>query len=279
MAFQNSPAKRCNLSQDEADPFGKALVMDRMRFFGLIALLASLPLQVMAAERLTVFAPSSLTDVMSAVTKAYEAHSGGAVVLSFAGSAQLARQVAAGAPADIIISAHPDWMNYLIENRAVDPKSVRIIAGNRLVIAVRREVENWSEPLKLLQSDRFAMGEPDSVPAGTYAREAMLNLGIWFKAKSQAVYGENVRVALFRLVRGEVGAAVVYESDLTLETGARVAYRFDPSTHADIRYVIAPVMTSRPKSSMDTFIDFLTGADGQAVFKEFGFLPLSEQQP
>ncbi|MEM1037888.1 MAG: molybdate ABC transporter substrate-binding protein [Pseudomonadota bacterium] len=250
-----------------------------MRFLGLIALFVCSPLQAMAAERLTVFAPSSLTDVMSAVTRAYEAQSGETVVWSFAGSAQIARQVAAGAPADIIISAHPDWMNYLIETRSVDAKSVQTMARNRLVIAVRREVENWSEPLKLLQSDRFAMGEPDSVPAGTYAREAMQNLGIWSAAKAQAVYGENVRVALFRLLRGEVGAAVVYESDLALETGARVAYRFDQSTHADIRYVIAPIKTATPNSSVNTFIDFLTGADGQAVFREFGFLPTREGLP
>jgi len=246
------------------------------RFCALTAMLSLVtPSVAFASNSITVFAPSSMTDVLSALGKSYRAKRGTRVVVSFAGSAQLARQVAAGAPADVVISAHPDWMDYLVEQGAVDEAAVRVVAGNRLVIAVRREVENWAEPLELLRQDRFAMGEPESVPAGTYARAALRSMGLWNAVQKNAVYGENVRVALFRLVRGEVGAAIVYESDLTPEPEARVAYTFDGKANTVISYVAAPVAAAeeRQRGMAIDFVSYLTGADGQAVFARFGFLP------
>ena len=115
------------------------------------------------------------------------------------------------------------------------------------------------------------MGDPTHVPAGRYANAALSSLGLWEKVREHAVFGENVRVALELARRGEVGAAIVYGSDLHAVEGLRSVYVFPADGHEPIVYPAATTKKAQPEA--DAFIDFLSGDKGQAILKEMGFAP------
>ncbi|WP_048647471.1 molybdate ABC transporter substrate-binding protein [Nitratireductor soli] len=226
-----------------------------------------------AADRLTLFAAASMKDAMDRAVAEYGAAGGGEVAVSFASSSVLARQIEAGAPADLFISADKDWMDYLVERDLMRPDSQRIIAGNSLVIAATEGTEPVTDP-QLLLADRFAMGDPSHVPAGRYARTALENLGLWAKLERNAVFGENVRVALELANRGEVKAAIVYGSDQKAAGGLTRAYTFPADSHAPIVYPAAAAKDAAPEA--ETFLDFLISEAGQKIFADLGFSPVSE---
>lgn len=237
--------------------------------FILAALLLLWPSHGMAREQMVVFAPASMGDVMGHLGDAFVANGGPRPVFSVAGTAQLARQVVVGAPADVFISADKRWMHYVVERGAVESAAVVPFAGNQLVLAVRRNVETQTEPEALLTGSRFAMGAPDSVPAGTYGRAALQARGWWEKAKPQAVYSENVRIALKWLARGEVAAALVYATDVAAEPLVKPVLTFDGADHPPIRYFAAPV--GQPSATAQAFLTFLTSPAAQDVLTKAGF--------
>lgn len=241
----------------------------------ILAFLFVLALSLPAAaeqERLTVFAAASMKDAIDQAAAAFEAESGAEVVVSFASSSVLARQIEAGAPADVFVSANLQWMDRLEERRLIRPESRRNVAGNRLVIASGESMPRIADPGVLLGRGRFAMGDPGHVPAGIYAKSALESLGLWERLEDNAVFGENVRVALELARRGEVSAAIVYGSDqkLVADALARV-YTFPPESHAPIVYPAAATPEASPQA--EAFLDFLSGQRGQAIFAELGFAP------
>ena len=152
------------------------------------------------------------------------------------------------------------------------------LAGNRLVVAVRNEVENWADLEALLTDNRFAMAEPDTVPAGRYARQALQNRGIWEQASRQAVFGDNVRTTLRRLARGEVTSAIVYGTDAAIEPRVRPFFVFPSAAHDKITYWAAATGQA-PSAQALEFVSFLKGADAGRVFAESGFVPPTSQPP
>jgi len=232
--------------------------------------MAFLPGAAIAQERITVFAAASLKEVMDLAGAAYKAESGTEVVVSLASSSVLARQIEAGAPADIFISADQEWMDWVAERNLIRNDSRRLISGNELVIVSAQPAPAGAGPEELL-SGRFAMGDPTHVPAGTYAKAALTSLGLWDKVQDRAVFGENVRVALELAQRGEVSAAIVYGSDqLAAKELARV-YTFPADSHPPVVYPAAAVVKAKPKA--DAFLDFLSGEEGQKIFRDLGFAP------
>jgi molybdate transport system substrate-binding protein len=194
------------------------------------------------------------------------------VVISFAGTQQLARQLDAGAPADLFITADRDWMDWAVERKLIRLDRISALAGNRLVVAVRNEVENWADLDGLFTQDYFAMAEPDSVPAGRYARQALQHRGIWDQAKNRAVFGDNVRTTLRRLARGEVTSAIVYGTDAAIETRVRVLFVFPSESHDPIIYWVATTAENVSQPVSD-FVQFLNGPDAGAIFAGAGFAP------
>ena len=191
-----------------------------------------------------------MTEVIGKLNEAFEDQHGITAIASIAGTAQLARQVEAGAPAHIFISADRKWGDYLAKTGNIVPVTRRSIAKNTLVVAVRRETENWADVEKLLTTGRFSMAEPENIPAGRYAKEALENLNWWPDAKTHAVFGENVRVALRSLARGEVDAAIVYQTDL----------RADPDVRAA---AIHSVALWHDSAAVEPLIEFLGGEDAR----------------
>lgn len=247
----------------------------RSLLVGLIFLTFAAPAQ--SGQNLLVFAPASMTDVMGELKSRFEKQSDVKVVFSFAGTGQLARQIEAGAPADLVITADLAWMKWMASRSLIDVTSQETIASNKLVVAVRNETENWLDVKGLLTGSRFAMGEPEAVPAGHYARAALESLGLWKEAKNQAVFGENVRLALRRLELGEVAAAIVYASDLRLAPSVRAAWTFQEKDHGSIQYEAALVNRLDRHMSADHFLGFLKSATAGKVFSKAGFAAVSHR--
>lgn len=225
-----------------------------------------------AQEQITVFAAASMKDALEEAARSYEAENGVKVVLSLAASSVLAKQIEADAPADVFVSADLAWMDWLAERHLIATATRRNLASNRLVIAAPAGSAPVKESSRLLAAGRFAMGDPEHVPAGKYAKAALEKLGLWDQVRSNAVFAENVRVALEFVRRGEVGAAIVYGSDRNAAPELAEAYQFPADSHPLIVYPAA--VTADGDQAAAGFLDYLASQRGQAIFARFGFAPV-----
>ena len=230
------------------------------------------------AGSITVFAAASLTDALKEIGGIYKAKTGNDAVMSFAASSALARQVEASGGADIFMSADNDWMDYLDNKGLVQHDTRKALLGNRLVlvaprdIAVTLEIKNHMDLLGALKGGRLALADPDSVPAGKYARTALTQLGVWNAVVNHLVNAENVRVALAYVSRGEAPLGIVYSTDALSDKGVRIVGTFPDDTHAPIVYPAALVKDAKPEAK--AFLDFLSGPEARAIFEKDGFIVL-----
>lgn len=251
--------------------------MKKILFSCAVALSCFVTTLANAAEQITVFAAASMKDVIEEAAKQFKEKDGIDVVASFAASSVLAKQVEAGAPASIFVSADLDWMDYLQERKLIEDESRAVIAGNALVIATHKDKAD--SDLEKLLGARFAMGDPSNVPAGKYGKAALEHLNIWGKVEGNAVFTENVRVALQYVSRDEVNAAIVYASDRAVTTDLVEAYRFPADSHKPILYPAALVKGAEGKGGSDeakAFLAFLESDAGQAIIADKGFVKAAE---
>jgi molybdate transport system substrate-binding protein len=249
-----------------------------LRVTAIISFLLLLALSASAGERVLVFAAASMKDAVEFVAADYQERTGQQVVVSLASSGTLARQIEAGAPADIYLSANPDWMDYLATRDLIDLESRSIAAGNSLVLVRRANSEGGQEiatPQALLGSDRFAMGDPMHVPAGIYAKQALEALGLWNSLGKNAALGENVRVVLAMAARDDVSSAIVYRSDAAMRDDLEIAFEFPEGSHLPIHYPVA--LTKQADDDARAFLDYLLEKARQGALTRFGFtVPPSE---
>ncbi len=249
----------------------------RVRVF-LLSIVAVLfaTLAAAAADRVLVFAAASTKDAVEAVAEDYRVQTGTPVIVSLASSGTLARQIEAGAPADIFLSANPLWMDYLADRGLIDVESRAVAAGNRLVIVrPKASTSRIATPDALLGSGRFAMGDPVHVPAGIYARDALERLGLWDDVGRNAAFGENVRVALAKVARGDVDAAIVYKSDAMLSDDIEIAFEFPEAGHLPIVYPVA--LTEQADGEARAFLAYLLERAQGGAFARFGFAKPPEE--
>lgn len=229
------------------------------------------------AEGVLVFAAASLTNVLDRIGAAWTARSGHAVVLSYAGSSALARQIQAGAPADVFISASRDWIEALVASGDVQPASVRDVAGNRLVLIAHGSqaapvvLDRDLDLAALLGDGRLSMALVDAVPAGIYGRQALASLGLWDDVAPVVAQSDNVRTALAFVAQGEAPLGIVYATDAAVQDNVTVIATFPPDSHAPIRYPAALTTHSASPVAQD-FLAFLTAPPAQAIWAEFGFV-------
>ncbi|MEN6544120.1 molybdate ABC transporter substrate-binding protein [Parvibaculum sp.] len=227
-----------------------------------------------------VFAAASLKNVLDDIIKAYAETGGGKVVASYAGSSVLARQIEAGAKADIFISADTDWMDYLAKRGLIDGQSRSDLLGNRLVLIAPADSKvaitiGRNFPLRAALGDgRLAIADPESVPAGKYARAALTSLGVWGDVVDHTASAENVRVALAYVARGETPLGIVYETDAKQEPKVRIVGYFPEDTHLPIIYPAALTKGATPEAAR--FLEFLHGDKAKAAFLKAGFTALSQ---
>ena len=244
----------------------------------LLLLLASLggctPSPDTAAGAPIVLAASSLQESLEAAADAFAATGHARPVLSFAASSALARQIDSGAPADLFISADRDWMDHVAQRGLIDAETRANLLGNALVlIAPRDSALRWSpgEDLSpVIGEGRIAMADPDSVPAGKYAKAALGSLNQWEAVQQKAVRAENVRAALAFVERGEAVAGLVYATDAAASAKVRVVATFPAASHPAIVYPVARLAAST-KPEARAFEEFLRGPQGQAIFRRYGF--------
>lgn len=226
-----------------------------------------------------VYAAASLSDALTeALVLFQEAHPGARVLPNFGGSSDLARQIIAGAPADLFFSADEAQMDRVSKEGLLEEDSRRDVLSNQLVIVTSRSGTvsvKGPEDLARLRG-RIAMADPEAVPAGVYARMYLSKLGLWEEVRSKVVPTLDVRAALAAVASGNVEAGIVYRTDAPIESRVQVA--FEVPIDAGPR-VIYPLSILRGRGSDDTraLARFLTSAPAGAVFGRHGFVVLEER--
>jgi molybdate transport system substrate-binding protein len=243
-----------------------------------LLLFALIPSVSLAAD-LTVFAAASLNDSLTQIEKSWAAETGHDAALNFAASSLLARQIEASGGADIFISADRDWMDYLDRRNLIVHRSRRDLLGNHLVLIEPASshatitIMPGFDLLNALEGGRLAIADPDSVPAGKYAKAALTTFGIWSSLAGHLAQAENVRVALAYVARGETPFGIVYTTDALSEPRVRIAGTFPDSSHPPIVYPAA--LTTGAKSLAALFLRYLGSPHASAVFLKDGFVVLT----
>ncbi|MDR6642326.1 molybdate transport system substrate-binding protein [Luteibacter sp. 1214] len=245
-----------------------------MRLRPLVALCLVLGPGLASAADLVVSAASSLTDAFQSVGKAYEAkHPGTHVVLNFAASDVLLRQIASGAPADVFASADQPAMDKAVEAKAIDVSTRQDFATNRLVLIVPRDASvRVSSPadLKAPAVKRVAYGDPASVPVGRYTKAALERQGLWDTISAKGVLAQNVRQSLDYVARGEVDAGFVFATDAAIAKD-KVTVAATVPTPKPIGYPIAVVAASKQVAEAKSFEAFVQSTEGRGILARFGF--------
>jgi molybdate transport system substrate-binding protein len=250
---------------------GKALLV------GLIGTLA-LGMPPADAQSLTVSAAISMKDAVTEIGKGFTAARPGVTVLyNWGSSGELQKQIEAGAPSDVFISAAPLQMDELEKRRLIVPGTRRVFARNLLTVikpADSRVDIAKAGDLAEARVTRIVVGNPKTVPAGQYAEESLRALGLWDRVRAKLIFAENVRQALDYVARDEVDAGFVYTTDAAVRGRAvREAFRPAEDTYRPVVYPAAVVAGARQPALAQAFVELLVSREGQAVLARFGFQP------
>lgn len=244
------------------------MIILRFLVSGLAALALLVGLPARADTPVTIFAAASLRGALEAVLG--DAHPA-PVTVSYGGSGTMARQVAQGAPADLVILASPDWMDWLETHAPLLPGSRRDLLSNTLVLVGPKGAAALPDPdavalLAALGDGRLAMGQRDAVPAGSYARAWLTHIGAWDALQPHLAETDNVRAALALVALGEAPLGVVYDSDALAEPGVDVLWAIPGDQHPAILYPAAAI-TPRGAALLAT----LSSPGAATTFARFGF--------
>jgi molybdate transport system substrate-binding protein len=231
------------------------------------------------AQPMQVFAAASLRNALDEIHAA-AAGGGARPVAVYAASSALARQIENGAPAQVFISADIEWMDYLEGKGALQSGTRRNLLGNRLVLvapsgsSAQASIAPGMALAELLgPSGRLAMGDPQHVPAGRYARAALQKLGVWETVSGRIAATENVRAALAFVARGEAPLGIVYQTDARAEPRTRVVATFPEGLHPPVTYPAALLRGAKPGASQ--YLQFLSSPQAKSIFTKHGFTPLN----
>lgn len=249
----------------------------------ILAVMPAFVAGAMAADSVTVFAAASLKESLTQIANDWKAETGKQVKLSFAASSALAKQIDEGAPADIFISADLNWMDHLDKGGQLRNGSRVNLLGNRLVLVeaasskATAQIKPGFDLAGLLGSERLAMGNVDSVPAGLYGKAALIKLGVWDSVKDKVAQADNVRAALLLVARQEAPFGIVYETDAKAEPGVKIVDHFPQDSHPAIIYPAALVKASKNPDAK-AFLDYLQTRKAAQVFVDAGFTVLGKTQ-
>ncbi|HHG9942667.1 TPA: molybdate ABC transporter substrate-binding protein [Yersinia enterocolitica] len=240
------------------------------------ALLAAFSSSAMAAD-MTVFAAASLTNALQDVAAQYKKEKQVDVVASYASSSTLARQIEQGAPVDLFISADQQWMDYAIDKQQMVANTRYTLLGNELVLIAPKdskitkvEIDKKTDWKKLLEGGRLAVGDPDHVPAGIYAKESLENLGAWATLAPEMVRANNVRSAMALVERAEAPLGIVYGSDAIASDKVKVVGVFPEASHKPVEYPMA-IVKGHENPTVTAFYDYLKSPAAAVIFEKYGF--------
>jgi molybdate transport system substrate-binding protein len=249
--------------------------MNRAALLLLGFLLAPAPAR---AEEMVLSVAVSMKEAVEEVGRTFASGRPGLVLrYNFGSSGDLQKQIEAGAPVDIFISAAQRQMDELEKGGFIVPASRRVFARNVLIVIKPADSRiDITRPGDLLDARvrRIVIGNPKTVPVGQYSEESLRALGLWERVQPKLVFSENVRQALDYVVRGEADAGFVYSTDAaTRAANVKEAFRPPEDTYRPVVYPAAVVATSRQRALAQSFLDLLTGRDGQATLARLGFQP------
>ena len=229
------------------------------------------------AEEITVFAAASLTNALTEIGADHEKATGDKVSFNFAAANSLARQIEAGAPADVFFSADEAQMDVLANKGLIEKSTRKALLGNALVIVtapggpVIAKVSDLGGP----SIKRISVGNPKAVPVGVYAKTHLEKLGLWEPLQPKLVPAENVRVALAVVESGNAEVGIVYKTDAAISKNVKVALEIPAAEGPKIVYPVALVSESRHAAAAGKFLARLAGKEAGAVFTKQGFILLT----
>jgi molybdate transport system substrate-binding protein len=228
------------------------------------------------AAELTVFAAASLSDALKEITKTYEPASGDKLRFNFGASGALARQIKEGAPADVIFSADELRVDQLEKAGLLLPGTRKTVLANTLVLVVAADngapVTALSDLTKT-EIRHVAIGEPATVPVGTYTKEHLQKLGLWDSLTAKLVPLDTVRAVLAAVEAGNAEAGFVYQTDALISKQVKIAVAVPRAEGPKITYPVAVLRGAKAPGAGRALVAFLAGPEAQKVFAKFGFLP------
>ncbi|WP_432807278.1 molybdate ABC transporter substrate-binding protein [Microvirga terrae] len=244
--------------------------------FGLLAMCVLAGGAMAQTRDVVVFAAASLKNALDDASASWTRETGKRITVSYAASNVLAKQIEAGAPADLFASADLDWMEYAASRGLIKPESRVNLLGNTLVL-VAPKGSPTQVPLRpgidlasILGGDRLAMGHVDAVPAGKYGKAALEYLGAWSGVKDKVAQADNVRAALLLVSRGEAPLGIVYKTDAVADPNVSIVATFPQESHPPIVY---PVALTKESTNPDAaaFLAFLRTDKAKPFFDRQGF--------
>ncbi|WP_369901446.1 molybdate ABC transporter substrate-binding protein [Bacillus manliponensis] len=227
---------------------------------------------------LTISAAASLQDALQDIQKQYE-KSNANIKLSFnfGGSGALQQQIEQGAPADLFFSAAEDKFQKLVEKRIINQKDAKNLLGNELVlIAPKNSSIQDLQALKSEQATKIAIGTPESVPAGQYAKEALTHLHIWDAVQHKLIYTKDVRQVLTYVETNNVEAGIVYKTDALISDKVNIASTIQSDTHEPIHYPVGVIKNTKHKKEAAAFYQYLQSKEATTIFQKHGFKVLPQ---
>jgi molybdate transport system substrate-binding protein len=248
-------------------------------------LLALITFPALAQDKtITVFVAASMTNVANDINAVFTRNTDVRVTPSYAASSALAKQIEAGAPADVFISADIPWMNYVQERKLIKDGTRFNLAGNRLVLIAPKDSKIGEQKIgpgfdlaRLAGDDRITTGDVKAVPVGRYAKAALEKLGSWAAAEKKFAMAENVRAALVLVARGEAVLGIVYETDAKVEPDVKIVGHFPADSHPAITYPVA--LTAKAKPEADGYLKLLRSSTAQVTLEKYGFTYLPKAGP
>jgi molybdate transport system substrate-binding protein len=229
-----------------------------------------------AQDKVTVFAAASMKNALDAANAEWAKETSDAATVSYAASSALAKQIEAGAPADLFISADLAWMDYVAGKKLIKDDTRTNLLGNRLVLvapadkATPVEIKQGFDLAKLVGDGKLAMGAVDSVPAGKYGKAALEKLGVWSSVEGKVAGAESVRAALVLVSRGEAPYGIVYQTDAAADQGVKIVGTFPQDSHEPIIYPVAILAESKSPAAA-AYLEFLKSAKAAPFFEKQGF--------
>lgn len=243
-----------------------------------VAVLIGFALSAAGAEaKVTVFAAASMTNALQEIADGYKrTNPQEEIVFSFASSSVLARQISEGAPADIFVSADQKWMDFLAEKQEIETKTRTDLVANRLVMIAPKNSrltdvdlsdKQWQQALN---NSYLAVGDPDHVPAGLYAKAAFTYLNQWDDINKKLARADNVRKALLLVEKGESPLGVVYATDAAASRKVKIVATFPVESHPPVEYPAA-IVKGHDNEENRTFFQYMLSSQAKSVLEKYGF--------
>ena len=229
---------------------------------------------------LRVAAAVSLQEALQEIKSIYEKEKTIEIQFQFGGSGTLARQIGQGLEVDVFLSADEDWLELLKSNEKILEGSERPVIHNQLVFIAKKDIlieHNDNSEVEWKSLGQIALGNPKTVPAGKYAKQALTELGVWKQIEDQVILAKDVRQVITYVETGNIDAGFVYASDVAFSDHLQIV-PIDSELHQDIVYPGAVINNSKSIDSATKFIDFLQSDVAQEIFRSYGFTVEGEKR-